>query len=325
MNELLSIKHNTTLNTLNSNDLQELKHQLEIFYLEFRSLLELPSSLTFGHEIEYRNANRNLITDQINTYFSTWQSKKEETISHFNSNPFLGGEISSPPLTNTKETYQDLNIICNLLKDYPYITAINTGAHLHIGAKIYERKSLYYLRLLKLWIAFEDIIYRFGNGEYISYRPEMVKYAPPVGNIYKEILKNDFINADSPIYFLLQAINLGKSNCLNFENLVTKRYNTIEIRCPNGTLNPIILQNNLNFFAHLLLYPVNPEYNEETISKYYQETTYQLNNNQLNLKKALELADLIFSNNYDKLCFLKQYLKASETTLEYKLTRKLTI
>ena len=186
MHELLSLNCNTNLSILNASDIQELEHILTTFYLKFRSLLELPSFLTFGHEIEYRNANRNIITEQINTYFPNWQSKKEETISGFSSNPFLGGEISSPPLTNRIEAYQDLNVICNLLQDFPYISAANTGAHLHIGAKIYQNKPLYYLRLLKLWIAFEDIIYRFSSGEYIYSRPEVKEYAPPVGHIYKD-------------------------------------------------------------------------------------------------------------------------------------------
>ena len=43
---------------------------------------------------------------------------------------------------------------------------------------------------------------------------------------------------------------------MNFNNVVDfhslKKNNTIEFRCPNGTLNPIIWQNNVNLFAHLL-------------------------------------------------------------------------
>ncbi len=92
--------------------------------------------------------------------------------------------------------------------------------------------------------------------------------------------------------------------------------NTIEFRCPNGTLNPIIWQNNVNLFVNMLLYSQSSDFNEEIVSRRFNEITkenvrlelYKL----INLDKAIELSDLIFKNNLDKVYFLRQYLKDFE-------------
>ena len=46
------------------------------------------------------------------------------------------------------------------------------------------------------------------------------------------------------------------------------------------------------------------------IRKNYQIYSY----NQIYLEQALELCDMIFDNNLDKIYFLRQYLKSFETT-----------
>ena len=48
------------------------------------------------------------------------------------------------------------------------------------------------------------------------------------------------------------------------------------------------------------------------------------NYNIINIEEVLELADLIFDNNLDKVNFLRQYLKNFKTIDEYKKTRVFT-
>lgn len=325
MNKLLDADISTNFSGFSPHDITELLIILDNFYLTFRPLLNIPNHITFGHEIEYRNCNRHEVTNFITNYHPSWQSKIEQAISNFDPNPFLGGEVSSPILTNRIITYQELSSICTFLNRIKNATAINTGAHLHIGASIYPEESKYLIRLIKLWTAYEDIIYRFSYGEYIYARPSLLTYSPPVGSAYKEIFNSEAINNNSPIYYIRYLLDLGKENGLNLTNLADeKKINTIEIRCPNGTLNEAIIENNLNFFVHLLLYPLNPNYNEELINARAMEKTFHPTDNQIYIEKSLELADLIFNNNYDKMCFLKQYYKHGETTQKYELTRALT-
>lgn len=87
---------------------------------------------------------------------------------------------------------------------------------------------------------------------------------------------------------------------------------TIEFRSPNGTFNPIIWQNNINLICKFLSSCSN------NLNAYYDEKIIQRATNVLNTKRkskmldidgALELCDMIFDNNLDKVYFLRQYLK----------------
>ncbi len=93
-------------------------------------------------------------------------------------------------------------------------------------------------------------------------------------------------------------------------------YNTIEFRSPNGTLDNIIWQNNVNFFFKLLIYARSINYNDDLIEKRHLTNLDKYNElkwyDEIFLGHALELCDMIFTNNLDKICFLKQYLKSFE-------------
>lgn len=97
------------------------------------------------------------------------------------------------------------------------------------------------------------------------------------------------------------------------------------MRCPNGTINPIIWQNNINFFAKLFLYCSSDNFDKDFID--YKLTC--LRNNLINydysniyIDAILEFSNLIFSNEIDKLYFLKQYLKRFDTIKDKEDTKK---
>lgn len=325
MHKLLQSDISTSFSSFTPHDISEFLLVLDAFYLELRPILFIPKNITFGHEIEYRNCNRHEVDTFISIYHPSWCSKIERAISDFNSNPYLGGEVSSPVFTNKENTYQELSSVCIFLSLIKKATAINTGAHIHIGADIFPEEAKYLIRLTKLWTAYEDIIYRFGYGEYSYARSSLTEYCAPVGNTYKEIYNQRDINENSSSFLAKKELDLGKEVGLNMSNIADEtKINTIEIRCPNGTLNEAIIQNNLNFFVHLFLYALSDNYDEELINRRMQERNFYIYDNQVYLAKAFELADLIFTNNYDKMCFLKQYYKQGETYNIYQLTRSLT-
>ena len=114
-------------------------------------------------------------------------------------------------------------------------------------------------------------------------------------------------------------VNVPRYSGINFQNVYYNNIdkcisgNTIEFRSANGTMNPIIWQNNLNFIVNFLLYAKGSKFDTKMILKRYIETEYKFElYDEIYLSQALELCDLIFNNNYDKVCFLKQYLKGFE-------------
>ena len=70
----------------------------------------------------------------------------------------------------------------------------------------------------------------------------------------------------------------------------------------------------------MLEYTKSDDYNENLINRKLLEEQDPPQNN-INLEDALELANLIYQDEKEKLLFLKQYLKGKEETKEYKLAR----
>ena len=111
--------------------------------------------------------------------------------------------------------------------------------------------------------------------------------------------------------FNLQNVEFENSNFFSSGN-------TIEFRCPNGTLNSVIWQNNVNFFTKLLLYCRSEKFNNDIVFQRKRINSNEYNSliyyDEIFLDQALELCDMIFDNNLDKLYFLRQYLKSFEVS-----------
>lgn len=115
--------------------------------------------------------------------------------------------------------------------------------------------------------------------------------------------------------------HIKKSQAVNFNNIEKfNNYsldNTIEFRCPNGSLDPVIWQNNVNLFVNILKYSKSPKYDDDVITKrheFNQDKYSSLRDyKEIYLEQALELCDMVFNNNFDKVYFLRQYLKSFQT------------
>lgn len=278
-------------------------------------------NLTLGIEIEYRDLSRDIVTEFINNNHPRWESKKEDAIIKTSKNPLLGGEIVSPILTDTKETWEELDEICHFFI-HNNASSVNTGAHIHIGANIFENNSKYFLRFIKLWCAYEHIIYRFCYGDYIYARDTLFEYSSPVSKELKFLIKTLKISEQDSFNYLVTVLNLGKKRGLNLSNINRNpNKNTIEFRCPNGTFNKDIWHNNFLLFKRMIEYAKSDSYNEDLINnKLLLE--YDITENKIIIEDAIELANIIYPTEQEKLLFLKQYLKGKEETKKYTLSRK---
>ena len=277
-------------------------------------------NLTFGIEIEYRNLLRDKVTKYLKKYYPNWESKKEDAIIKTSGNYLIGGEIVSPILHDTKESWQVINEICNFLISNN-ACSLNTGAHIHIGANIFENNSKYFLRFIKLWCAYEHIIYCFSYGEYIYARDTLFEYSSPVSEELKFLINTLKLSYLDNFSYLITVLNLGKKRGLNLSNInKDKNKNTIEFRSPNGTFNSLVWHNNFTLFKRMIEYAKSPDYAEEIIDAKLI-AFHDIESNQICLEDALELANLIYQKESERLLFLKQYLKGKEETKDYVLSR----
>lgn len=259
--ELIDKNKNDKFSSLRGLDLQELIYQIDCFDLSYRKNLNLPKKLTFGTEIEYENYDKRFVDKYINENLMNWYSGYDGSL-------FSGGEIISPILTDTRKTWKELRDICTFLKDNKARNECS-GAHIHVGSHILNGKIGNWINFIKLYIAYESIMFRFFYGDKINARVNLCKYASPIADVlynHLEDLKNqenlsdfeEILNFRSRYY----AINFSNVKFNNSFNEI-KEKNTIELRCPNGTIEEVIWQNNINTFAKLILKAKSENLDEE--------------------------------------------------------------
>ena len=318
--DFIKEKDNTRLLDLPKDDLQLFLILIDDYKLSLRKKLGIEEKVTFGMEIEIDNVNIDKILELYdNLPNEDWKIEEDDSVPN-------GKEIKTPPLKDKEETWIDLNNVCKRVSELGEITN-RCGGHIHIGTHILDDNIEAWKNLLLLWSAYENIIFRFGYGEYLSARLNIDANACPVAKKlerqYYEILEYNF---DIPTELMI--LKFERTVALNFMNVAYKDYskyekeNTIEIRNSNATDKAVIWQNYTNFYVKLFQYCNRKDFDFETVYKRLKKNK-ELDINfdfykYIYLEQAFELADLIFDNNLDKVYFLRQYLKSLEISNSYK-------
>lgn len=294
---------NIDFKTISGCKCEEVLKKMANYKIKFRDKLNINSELTFGLEIEFENAFLNEIKKEVLIKFSNWNVVEESSLKKYdNFGRTMGGEVVSPILTDSKNTWKTVRNLCKLLDDNNAYIWEKSGLHINLGSQIIKGED--WLKFLKIWVIYEDIIYRFAYGLMSKPRSNIYKYASPISQkIYP------CIDDISDCFDILRQDKKWGLQLKNVKSMYYEDNNRIEIRCPNGSTNPIIIQNDINFFINLFLCvnTIDIDYLNYQIKKFKPKEIkeYEI----INIDKALELANIIYNNNYDKLLFLKQYYK----------------
>lgn len=310
--DFLSPTKNNLFSSLRGYDLQELIITTENYILDFRLSLNLPPNLRFGVELEYEGLLKEFADKFIAQNLSNWNSKRDWSLN-------FGGEITSPIMTDKEKCWQELKIICDYLNEKHADTMHKAGGHIHIGACILGRDTISWRLFLKLYTAYEPILFRFAYGDKTSGRKKLIKYAHPIADIFHANLS--CFNTARDLYTIINAVHQKtRYFALNLDNVCLSNpelqevKNTIEFRLPNGTTDAVIWQNNINAFAKMLISCKTKVINEDFLDyklhhefQSYKDNAYLYNT--ISLKNVLEFVNLVFDNNLDKVYFLRQCLK----------------
>lgn len=289
------------LSELNKKSLDEYFDYLNKQQLYYRDSLSLQEFVTFGIEIEYEKFKREKVDNYTIRTLKKWHSKDDSTLR-------MGGEVISPILTDSLTTWKELRKICNYLRKNKVYTKGNAGGHIHVGSHIMNADLEAWRCFLKTYMIYENELVYFLNGEDKLARRTMSEYAKLVSSTYYKRL--DDINEARDLSELYYAIMLSKKNALSFYYTKLRSthrdvYNTVEFRSPNGTDNELIWQNNINTITKLMLAARNKKIDEDFLDYKLEKEPDKF----ALLPKALELIDIIFDNDLDKMYFLKQYKK----------------
>ena len=343
---------NVKLSNLKGLDLKDLLECIKNTKIEYRKKLEIPRNVTFGLEIEVNSvintSPANFIKQSLPYYMYVGIDKFEfqeflySKLHMYRSNGKIDSnwtvisdgtvdaEIVSPILRDYQKTWNEVKTVCEVLKESDCTANLASAAHVHIGAHSLGSDPKSWLNLMKIWLAYEKIIMKFGYGERIGHDQT---FRDSEGTNYPLILETKEEMRER-MWSLAWNVKVGRKlnekqirkiimnderrTSINFQNFYYFDFdkdskNTIEYRCALGTIEEAIWQNYVNAFAKLTLACKDNNLDEDVIEKRLKE--FNNKNNEYSeypkifVDEALEFCDLIFSNPLDKIYFLKQYIR----------------
>lgn len=346
--------NNILLTSLSEEELVEFLHKVNNTPFYFRRKLSLSTDASFGNEIEFNSIPLNkavLLTEFFNDVCgldNKYVVHQEET---------AGAEVVTPILMNSESNWRVFRDMYSMLYETGATIAGNTSSHIHVGTHKINTPAKLSL-LLKTLVVFEPIIFKFGYG--FNNRPRaLLRYRDENHCIFSPMMspkrirvfieKLDKYNYGSPSTMTGYFKDFLRQDLLfrpvfNFNNfdfyklqygidLDTPCDDHIEIRCFNGTLNPVIAQNNINLCASIVEAVAKGKIDEDYVNFEYEKYKKKRYNfdykfaklesekdgeqynrlldgfSKVKLEKAIKLADMIFDTELDKIYFLKQYLK----------------
>jgi Putative amidoligase enzyme len=206
---------------------------------------------TFGIEIEFDGADPNVVaralyeaglaaSPQQQSYHSQNRVPGKWVLEH---DTTVTGEIVSPVLKDTPETWDQLERVCSILRAHGARTTTRTGGHVHVGADSanmdHDVNRFRKVAAACAWA--EDLMYRLAAGTGRGGKRHRgagsgYRWCGPMGS-------GQFEQAQS-LSDLATRVGSSHSFGLNYGNLLDSR-RTIEYRYFDSSLDPARLQANI--------------------------------------------------------------------------------
>ncbi|WP_027633410.1 amidoligase family protein [Clostridium hydrogeniformans] len=243
----------------NYDEFQRRLNERENIEYEYNNVLN-GSNITFGIELEFVGGNANAIAKELYelgicaydervryhapSVEGKWKLERDGTVS----SGYGGGEIVSPILRDTPETWRNIEKICEVAKRHGATIDSRCGAHVHIGMEPLDTARQRWRRFFKVLSGYEECIYRASGGGEGRIRSGHSNYArtfegraafgattpirmdteDDVRNLAASVSRNDR-------YYGINLTNITSEN----------RPNTVEFRYFNGSLNASQIQANV--------------------------------------------------------------------------------
>ena len=206
---------------------------------------------TFGVEIEFDGADPHAVarafhaaglaaTPNLEAYHSggrvagKWVVERDSTVT---------GEIVSPVLRDTPETWEQLERVCQILRAHGARTTARTGGHVHVGADSanMDHDVNRFRRVANVCAWAEDLMYRLAaasgrGGRHHRGAGNGYRWCGPMGS-------GQFESAQD-LSDLAYRVGASHGVGLNYGNILEQR-RTIEYRYFDSSLDPARLQANI--------------------------------------------------------------------------------
>jgi len=205
---------------------------------------------TFGVEIEFDGADPSSVARALHEaglastpYQQGYHSHREPGKWVVERDSTVTGELVSPVLRDTPETWAQLERVCQILRDHGARTTTRTGGHVHVGADSanLDHDLNRFRRVASVCAWAEDLMYRLAAASGRGGRQHRgagngYRWCGPMGS-------GRFEEAQS-LSDLATRVGASHGVGLNYGNILEQR-RTIEYRYFDSSLDPARLQANI--------------------------------------------------------------------------------
>ena len=285
---------------------------------EYENVLNGNTS-TFGVELEFVGGNADAIARELYDLGITaapyrlgyharvsdntkWKLERDSSVSSGSQ----GGEIVSPILKDTPETWRQIEVICEVAKRHGARVNQSCGGHVHIGMQKLDTARQRWRRFFKMIENYEECLYRAAGGDLGRIRSNASHYAINFNQRASMANRMAFrMDNEEDVRAMAERVsNMNRYYGINLKNIATDRAPTVEFRYFNGSLNPKQIQANIKLAAGIINASEKSRW-RDTDDENYKKRGQILKNANTSVgtrtkEKIIELLDIAFSRKKDK-------------------------
>ena len=290
----------------------------DLINYEYENVLNGNKS-TFGVELEFVGGDADAIARELYDLGITaapyrlnyharvsddtkWKLERDGSVSSGS----RGGELVSPILKDTPETWRQIEVICEVAKRHGAWINQSCGGHVHIGMNKLDTARQRWRRFFKMVENYEECLYRAAGGDLGQIRSNASSYATSFSQRAAEANRMSFrMDTERDVRHMATTVsNLNRYYGINLKNIATDRAPTVEFRYFNGSLNPKQIQANIKLAAGIINAAEKSRW-RDTEDENYKKRGRILKNTNTNSgtrtkEKMVELLDIAFSRKIDK-------------------------
>ncbi|MCL6548858.1 MAG: amidoligase family protein [Alicyclobacillus sp.] len=155
-----------------------------------------------------------------------------------------GCEVVSPPLRDEPETWAAIEEVTNILREHGARTSNRTGFHIHLSHEVLDDRGYRWQRLARYMFGFPMQYYRMGAASHshdVTWHRGTAYAAPLHEHDVRRISRTD--TAMEASRKMIGYLGHGsRYKIINTAKFIEHHVPTVEFRYPNGTIDPIIVQ-----------------------------------------------------------------------------------
>ena len=281
---------------------------------------------TFGVELEFVGGNADAIARELYDlgitaapyrlrYHSTvednskWKLERDGSVSDGSG----GGELVSPILKDTPETWRQIEIICTVAQRHGAIVNERCGAHVHVGMNKLEPARQRWRRFFKMVENYEACFFRAAGGDLGRVRDNGYSRSFSERAGLGSRMRFD-MDTDEDVRDMARRVSEGNRYYgVNLTNIASGRAPTVEMRYFNGSLNPKQVQANIKLAVGVINAAEKARWRDTEDENFKKRGQILKNTNRSSgtrtKEKMMEFVDLVFTRKKDKDAIINVFKK----------------